>query len=214
MRFHELVEARRSVREYTDEPLDDETLTELFDRVKYTPTGYNLQPQEFLVLREDDRQALLRECAYNQEQVTDAAAAVVVLGNLDPAAHADRVFDDWLDKDYVPNEEVRDGLASNVEGWREQPAEENRVWTVRNSSLAAMTLIYAAWEMGIASCPMEGFDAEAVRDEFDIDDGYEPVMIVTLGYAEAEASSPSKPAKFRRPPAENVHEEVFVPHAE
>jgi hypothetical protein len=40
----EAIESRRSVHDYTDEELDDDTLEELFDRVKYTPSGYNLQP--------------------------------------------------------------------------------------------------------------------------------------------------------------------------
>jgi len=185
-KFDELVETRRSVHEYTDEPLDDETLEEIFDRVRLSPSGYNLQPWEFLVLRDDETKAALREVAYDQEHVTDAAAAVVVLGNKDPVAHAESVFDDWLEKGYVPNEDVRDALLENVEGMAQMSEDDRRVWTTRSTSLAAMTLMLAAWDEGVATCPMEGFDAAALAEEFDVPDGYEPVMIVTMGTPRTE----------------------------
>jgi nitroreductase len=212
----DVIEDRRSVHDYTDEPLDDETLETIFERVKHTPSGYNLQPWQFLVLRDEENQERLRGHAFDQDHVTGAAAAVVVLGNTDPAAHAGRVFDDWLDKGYLPDAETRDGLVDQVEGWRERAYEENRVWSTRSTALAAMTLMYAAWEEGVASCPMEGFDPEGVKEEFDIGAGYEPVMLLTLGYPEEDATDTEKPRKLRRPPEEMVHFEAFdpEPHAE
>ena len=210
----EAIESRRSVHDYADEPLDDETIEELFDRVKYTPSGYNLQPWEFLVLRDEENKRRLRERAFDQAHVTDAAAAVVVLGNSDPAAHADRIFDDWLDKGYLPDEETRDELIDQVEGWRERTEEENRVWTTRSTALGVMTLMYAAWEMGIASGPMEGFDPDGVREEFDIGEGYEPVMLVTLGYPTEDADDLDGPRKLRRPVEEITHFETFDPTPE
>jgi nitroreductase len=209
----ETIRTRRSVHEFSDEPLSDETLAEMFDRVRYTPSGYNLQPWEFLVLRDEASKAALQEVAYGQEQVTDAAAAVVVLGNTDPAAHAERVFDDWLEKGYLPNEEVRDDLLGQVEGMADRPEAENRLWTTRSTSLAAMTLMHAAWDLGVASCPMEGFDADGVRETFDVGEGYEPVMLVTLGYPADGTDDIANERKLRRPVEEIVHEETFEPEA-
>lgn len=209
MNTAELIRSRRSVHEYADEPLDDETLAEIFDRVRYTPSGYNLQPWEFIVLREDDRKTELAEAAYGQEHVETAAATVVVLGNTDPAAHAERVFNDWLAKGYLPSEDVRDDLLGQVEGMADAPAEENRVWTTRSTSLAAMTLMYAAWDLGVASCPMEGFDPDAVRDVVGVGDGYEPVMLVTLGYPAEGTDDIENDRKVRRTVDEIVHHGSF-----
>jgi nitroreductase len=209
MNTAELIRSRRSVHEYADEPLDDATIEEIFDRVRYTPSGYNLQPWEFVVLREDDRKAELAEAAYGQEHVETAAATVVVLGNTDPAAHAERVFDDWLAKGYLPSEDVRDDLLGQVEGMADAPDAENRVWTTRSTALAAMTLMYAAWDLGVASCPMEGFDPEAVRDVVGVDGDYEPVMIVTLGYPAEGTADIENDRKVRRSVDEIVHHGSF-----
>lgn len=209
MEFEELVETRRSVHDYTDEPITEDTLESIFEQVKYTPSGYNLQPWEFLVLRNEDDLVELQELAYGQEHVTDADSAVIVLGNTDPAAHAERVFDDWVEKDYLPGEEARDNLLGQVESWRDQPEAENRVWTTRNTSLAAMTLMYAAWDHGVASCPMEGFDPSGVKETFDIGDDYEPVMLVTLGYPEDDSTDIENERKLRRSHDEIVHYDEF-----
>ena len=129
-------------------------------------------------------------------------------------AHAEAVFDDWLAKEYIPNEDVRSALLDNVEAMAEMPEPERRIWTTRSTSLAAMTLMYAAWEHGVASCPMEGFDAEGVVETFNIPDGYEPVMLVTLGYPVDEAPDIENERKGRRPIEEVVHYETFDPSEE
>ena len=210
MEAPELFRSRRSVHEYSDEPLDEETLDEIFDRVRYTPSGYNLQPWEFVVLQAEESKAALAEAAYGQEHVETAAATVVVLGNTDPAAHAERVFDDWLAKGYLPSEDVRDDLLGQVEGMRDQSDEANRVWTTRSTSLAAMTLMYAAWDLGVASCPMEGFEPEAVRELVGAGDDYEPVMLVTLGYPAEGTADIENDRKERRSVDEIVHHETFT----
>ncbi|MEZ3114626.1 nitroreductase family protein [Halobaculum sp. MBLA0147] len=211
MSFREVVRTRRSVHEYSDESLDRETIREIVDDARFSPSGYNLQPWEFLVLDDDEDQAALREVAYDQEHVTGAAATVVVFGNTDPAAHAESVFDDWLDKGYLPGEDVKAGLLENVEGMAELPEAERRVWTTRSTALAAMTLMHAAWDRGVASCPMEGFDADGVLDTFDVPDGYEPVMLITLGYPAEGTADLENDRKERRPVEEITHFGEFDP---
>jgi len=211
MEFDELIQSRRSVHEYNDESIDRGTLDEVFEAATLSPSGYNLQPWEFLALRDDDRKETLRELAYDQAHVTEADTTVVVLGNTDPTAHAEPVFDDWLAKGYLPNEDVRDGLVENVEGMGDMPVDERRTWTTRSTSLAAMTLMYAAWDRGIATCPMEGFDANGVTEAFDISDGYEPVMLITLGYPAEGTADIENERKSRRPVDEVVHYGEFDP---
>ncbi|MES3162099.1 MAG: nitroreductase family protein [Halorubrum sp.] len=211
MQFTDLLQARRSVHEYSDEEIDQETLEAIFESATLAPSGYNLQPWEFLVLRDDDRKAALREVANDQEHVETADTTVVVLGNTDPMAHAEPVFDDWLAKGYLPNEDVRDAVLGNVEAMSQMPETERRVWATRSTALAAMTVMYAARDHGVASCPMEGFDSEALVDSFDIPEGYEPVMLITLGYPAEDAADVENERKARRPVEEVVHYGEFDP---
>jgi len=212
MEFDEVIRTRRSVHQYSDADIDDETLYDIFEDVRHAPSSFNLQPWEFLVVRGDDLDRL-QSVAYGQEHVTDAAAAVVVLGTLDPSDHADRVTADLLEKGYLPNEEAAEARLDTVDGLADADAETRRVWTTQSSTLAAMTLMHAAWGRGIASCPMGGFDADALHEEFDVPADYEAVMIVTLGYPEDEAADLERPRKFRRPTDEFLHLDEFDPIA-
>ncbi|MFC6724383.1 nitroreductase family protein [Halobium palmae] len=211
MEYEDVVTSRRSVHDYSDERVDRETIDAIFEEVRYAPSGYNLQPWEFLVLTEDEDRERLMEVAGGQEHVADASAAVVVLGNEDPTAHVDRVLDDWVEKEYLPDEEAKAAVRENVEAMADMEEDERRVWTTRSTSLAAMALMNAAWSHGVASCPMEGFDAEALIEEFGIGEGYEPVMLVTLGYPAEDADDVENDRKFRRPVDEIVHYGEFDP---
>ncbi len=212
MEFDDVIRTRRSVHQYSDADIDDETLSDLFEDVRYAPSSFNLQPWEFLVVRGDDLERL-QPVAYGQEHVTDAAAAVVVLGTLDPSDHAERVTDDLLEKGYLPNESAAEARLDTVDSLADADAVTRRLWTTGSSALAAMTLMHAAWDRGIASCPMGGFDAEALRDEFDVPEDYEVVMLVTLGYPEDGAADLERPRKLRRPTDEFLHLDEFDPVA-
>ena len=211
MDFEEVVQTRRSVHEYSDESIDDATLERIFELATLAPSGYNLQPWEFLALRDDDQKAALQAVANDQEHVTGADTTVVVLGNTDPMAHANSVFDDWLAKGYLPSEDVKNAVLGNVEAMAEMPEDERRVWSTRSTALAAMSVMYAAWNEGVASCPMEGFDANGLVEAFDIPDGYEPVMLITLGYPADETADIENERKERRPVDEVLHIDEFNP---
>lgn len=213
MDFAEVVQTRRSVHQYSDEPVDAETLDRIFERVRYTPSSFNLQPWEFLVLEADEDRERLQEVAYGQEHVTDAPVAIAVLGNTDPATHGDAVAADLLRKGYLPNEEAEEGLLETFAGMTERDEEENRLWSATSTSLAIKTLLDAAWDEGLATCPMGGFDADGFVEAFDIDEGYEPVMLVTLGHPAEDAADLTTPRKFRRETSEFVHHGSFEPTA-
>ena len=212
MEFADVIRTRRSVHQYSDEDIDEGTLSALFEDVRFAPSSFNLQPWEFLVVQGEDLERL-QSVAYGQEHVTDAAAAVVVLGTLDPSDHAERVTADLLEKGYLPNEEAADARLDTVEGLSNADEETRRVWTVQSSSLAAMALMHAAWDRGIASCPMGGFDAAALHEEFDVPEDYAAVCLVTLGYPAEGAADVERPRKFRRPTEEFVHFDGFDPVA-
>ena len=211
MDFDDAVLTRRSVHEYSDEPVDDETIESVFERVRYSPSSYNLQPWEFLVLTEDENRERLQEVAYGQEHVSGAPVAIAVLGNTDPSTHGEAVAEDQLRKGYLPDEEAKEGLLETIEGMAERDAETNRVWATKSTALAAMTLMHAARAEGLSSCPVGGFDPDALSEEFDIDDQYEPVMLVTMGHAAPNAADTNTPRKFRRTVDDIVHREEFEP---
>lgn len=76
----DIILSRRSIRQFTAEPVDHETLTLLLKAAMSAPTACNSQPWEFVVVTEPDVLAHLRE--KNLFARYNAPAAIVVCGNI------------------------------------------------------------------------------------------------------------------------------------
>ena len=89
----DIILSRRSVRSFTDQPVDHETLVLLLKAAMSAPTACNSQPWEFVVVTEPEVLAHIRDkflfARYN------APAAIVVCGNI-KIAHNSVGRDHWV----------------------------------------------------------------------------------------------------------------------
>jgi nitroreductase len=51
--FLEFIKGRRTVRVLSSDPVPDETVTKLLEAARWAPTGFNMQPVELVVLRDE-----------------------------------------------------------------------------------------------------------------------------------------------------------------
>ena len=200
MNFHDLAQARHSVRHYQPHTaIDDAELKAIFDDVLLTPSSFNLQHWQFVVVRDADRKAALRAVSFGQQQVVDAAAAILVCGRLDAYLDAPRIYAD------APEAMRVKALPTIASAYTNQPALQ-REEAVRSGSLAAMALMLAAKGRGWDSGPMIGFDAVQVSALLGLGSNTIPVMLVVLG----RALDGQQPARlYRRPLGEVVRLETL-----
>ena len=194
METSEAIETRRSVHSYADEDVKRDEIRGILEEARWSPSSYNLQPWEFVVVDDDEGQEELRDAAYGQEHVTDAAAVVVVFGNLDRGAYAEEVFRDQAHKGYTP-EGRTDELIEQME---DETNDGNEEWAVQSSTIAATAFMYAAWDRGIATCPMGGWEGEAVSEAVGAPETWYPVLMMTLGYPDKESDEWNRDRKWRR----------------
>ncbi|MEQ8663323.1 MAG: nitroreductase family protein [Gammaproteobacteria bacterium] len=200
MEFSAIATARHSVRQFApDVTIDDAELATIFTEVVLSPSSFNLQHWQFVVVRDAARKQALRGLAFGQAQVEQCAAAILVCGRLDAHLDAARIYGD------EPTE-VRDKYVPMIEGvYREQPGLQ-REEAIRSGALAAMSLMYAAKNRGWDTGPMIGFDAVKVAKMLELPDNVVPVMLVVLGRA---AGGQQPPRGYRRPLAEVLHYERY-----
>lgn len=199
MEFSEILETRRSVKKFDpDHAITDEVLQELFGKVALTPTSFNLQHQRFVVVRDPKTKKKLRTASFNQEQIEMASAVIVVLGKL--AAHEDapRIYAE------AP-QPVQDQMIPMIDEFYAKNPQIQHDEAVRSASLAAMTLMYAAFEMGYATGPLIGFDPKAVGEIISWDAGHIPIMLIVLG----KQTGSIRPRMGRLPMKETVKLETF-----
>jgi len=175
MEFRDLVKARRSIKKYDpDHAISDAELEAIFEQVILSPSSFNLQHWRFVVVRDAEGKAALRKAAFDQEQVETASAAVVVVGKLNAHQDAPAIY-------AQAPEAVRAGMLPMIERFYREDAALRRDETIRSASLAAMTLMYAALDLGYATGPMIGFDPRAVSELIGLDEHHVAVMLVVIG---------------------------------
>ncbi len=180
MEFKDLVASRRSAHNFKpDFKVNKKTWHELLEYVRNTPSGYNAQPWSFQLLQAEDEIADLYKICLNQEIVKTAGNLVVVIGDVDFGRHeADRILEEWQEYRGLTPEKAA-GLKSSLE--KEREMWKKREMVIRNASLAAMTFLYAAEDLGLAACPMMGVRQLDLKRYLNLADNELPIIVIALG---------------------------------
>lgn len=78
----EAIKKRRSVRAYADEKVSEEDVERLIDAARWAPSAGNIQPWEFVVVKDVETKRKLSEAALNETFIEKAPVVIVVCADL------------------------------------------------------------------------------------------------------------------------------------
>ena len=82
MEYREVITSRHSVRKFTDEPVERQTIEEIIDEAHYAPSSRNSKSSGFIIVEDPDTlQAMSHLRDYGAGLLAGAAAAIVVVGD-------------------------------------------------------------------------------------------------------------------------------------
>ena len=176
MNVSEAIEARRAVKQFDPEHrMTDADMETLLSLALLAPTAFNIQNWRFVLARDPELRQQLRAASFDQAQVTDASLLVILCADL-------KAWDREPERYWSQTPpEVRDHLVGMIRqfyGGREQVQRDE---AMRSCGLAASVLMLAAKEMGYDSCPMDGFDADAVGKLINLPSDHVVAMYVAIG---------------------------------
>lgn len=176
MNILEAIENRRAVKHYDpSHEMTEEEISRLIGLARLAPSSFNMQNYRFVLVRDPELRKQIRAVAWDQAQVTDASLLVIMCADLkahekDPARY-------WS---HAPKP-VQDILVPALEGFYKDKDQLARDEGMRSSALAGMTLMLAARGMGYESCPMVGFDADAVSKLIQVPEGHAISFMIAIG---------------------------------
>jgi nitroreductase len=176
MTVSEAIKTRRAVKAFDPNHRMTQAETErLLSLATLAPTAFNIQNWRFVLVRDPELRKQVRAVAWDQPQVTDASLLVVVCADLkawekEPARY-------WRDAPQAVREFVVPAIHDYYAG-REQVQRDE---AMRSCGIAAMTVMLAAKEMGYDSCPMDGFDFDAVGKLIRLPKDHVIAMFVAVG---------------------------------
>jgi len=72
------IKQRRSIRAYTREDVSEEEVEKLIDAARFAPSAGNIQPWEFVIVRDTEAKRKLAVAALNQTFIEEAPVVIVV----------------------------------------------------------------------------------------------------------------------------------------
>lgn len=182
MQLDEAISGRRSIREFTSQPVDETAIHRLIDAAVLAPSAMNEQPWAFAVVRD---QALLGRISHG--------AKSYMLDHL-PAAHADRFKPRLSDPEFhiFYHAPVLILIAATAPG----------PWIIEDCALAAENLMCTAHAAGLGSCWIgfaQGFlNTAAGKSMAGFPEAWVPVAPIIVGHPKGSAApAPRKPPDIR-----------------
>ncbi len=182
----EAIEQRRAARSFSFDPIPEDILAEIFRLGVLAPSGFNLQPWRFIVVREEENKQKLRVCAFDQRQVTEAPVVLICCGDrrVNNPDYIENVIQSGQEAGAM-NDKYANYMRSAIpQLFQHHPCFESlEAWTNRQTMLAVAHIMIVAQSLGVDSCPMEGFVTAQVKEAFNIPPEVDVCCLLPLGYA-------------------------------
>jgi nitroreductase len=178
MNVTEAIIERRSIKAYDPHhKMTEQEIAKLMSLAMLSPTAFNIQNWRFVVVTDPVLRQQIRAVSWNQAQVEEASLLIVLTADLKAWEKQPERY--WAN---APKP-VQDYLVPAIGKFYQENEQVQRDEGMRSCGMAAMTIMLAAKEMGYDTCPMDGFDFDAVSKLLNLPEDHTPVMFVVVGKA-------------------------------
>jgi nitroreductase len=173
----EAIYSRRAIKHFDPEHImTAEEEHKLLEAAIQAPTSFNIQHWRFVVIRDRELRARIRkEYGNDQAQMTDAS--LLILMTADTKAWCKEPQRYWAN---AP-QEVSDLLVNWMGPFHEGREGLQRDEAQRSIGMAMQNIMLTARTMGYDSCPMIGFDLEAVAELVNLPDDHVIGPMIAVG---------------------------------
>ena len=175
----QLFRTARTRNGWSDRPVPEALIRELYDTLRMGPTSANSSPARFVFVRSDQGKQTLATCAFdnNKPKILKALVTVIIGYDLDFADNLPHLFP---------------ARGAMMKPKFKEP-EFAQITAMRNGTLQGAYLIMAARALGLDCGPMSGFDNAAVDAAFFAGTPVKSNFLCSIGYGTDENLYPRNP---------------------
>lgn len=168
--FFEVITTRRSVRRYKPDLVPDALIHKLIDAARWAPTGGNMQPWEFFVIKDQQTKEAIVQTTYigydkktgrPQRWILDAPVIILVGTNIKRTGARYGRFG----AEFVASLDV---------------------------AAAIENMLLAATALGLGSCWIAGFDTPQLNKVLNLPKEIQPLSLITIGYPKKIPAPPPR----------------------
>jgi nitroreductase len=183
MNVSQAVIERRSIKAFDPHhKMTEEEISKLMSLAMLSPTAFNIQNWRFVLVTDPVLRQQIRAVSWNQAQVEEASLLIVLTADLKSWEKQPERY--WQNAPKAASDILVPMIGHYYHGFDQVQRDE----AMRSCGMAAMTIMLAAKDMGYDTCPMDGFDFDAVAKLVNLPADHIPTMFVVVGKALKEAS--------------------------
>jgi len=163
MNTYELIMNRRSVRNFKDQPIPEEIISQLIDAANNAPSGGNIQPVSIILIQDKENRSILSEMVGNQPWVKNVPLSMIFC----------------LDFNRIKRWAVLNGTE-----FKGEQAFSHFLIAYADLMCAAQSVVLLAESLGLGSVYVGTIQSQMdeARERYAIPDFVLPLMILSLGY--------------------------------
>jgi len=176
MELDKVIEIRRSIRKFKQDPVPDETINKILEAARLAPSGSNIQPWRFIIAKSDQEKEKLRSVTPFRFALK---APVLIVCCADMTALEKR--DDRVNELFqagVFNDVEMDGLYAVPERTKEQALS----YLAMNVGIAITYIMLKASDLGLGTCWIGGFDPKKTKEILNLDENLYVIALLPIGY--------------------------------
>ncbi|XGV96168.1 MAG: nitroreductase family protein [Leptolyngbya sp. BL-A-14] len=185
---------RRAIKSFKPDAIAPDLLKRLVELTVAAPSSWNLQDWRIVIVQDTAQKTALAEAAWNQQQITQAPVTFVFAADA-IAWQKDRtpVYEQALQNDAWPLQAV-EYFKAQVPQFQTALGDKNREYAIKDAMIAATHLMLAAESLGLATCPMNGWMEDKVKEVIGATDdpNLAIALLVPVGYAEEPRKNPGR----------------------
>ncbi|ARG21606.1 nitroreductase family protein [Acinetobacter baumannii] len=144
------------------------------------PSAFNLQHWRPVIVEDAELRQKIRAIAWDQPQVTESSLLIVLCAKVNTwEVDAKRVWDG-------ASPEVQDIMVGAIDQYYRDRPQTQRDEVMRSAGIFAQTLVLLAQEHGLDSCPMDGFDFDAMAKLINLPEDHVVCLMIAVGKSASE----------------------------
>ncbi len=173
-----------------DRGVSPEDIEKILEAVRNAPSSFGIQPYHVHVVHDAVLKERMHAASHGQPQVVDAPYVLVFCARTDLRERVAAYAGLASHGDPAALERMQGFLASAHGALDDRTPEEKSAWAARQAYIALGFGLAACAELGIDSCPMEGFDSGAVDVLLGLPDHMKSLAYLAIGYRAADPHHP------------------------
>ncbi len=191
MELRQAIEQRRSVRRFKADPVPDEYIWALLEAARLAPSGSNIQPWRFVVVKSREMRQKLSECTFGLKFVAQAPVTIVCCADMTAVETRPQRMAELWEAGAFAGTDLENLNPADFAQHRTMDEKTARAYVSLNTAIAVEHMVLRAVDLGLGSCWVMMFRPQEVKELLGLSDNLIVVALLSVGFP--DQSPPPRP---------------------